>query len=57
MKVIRRLFIVAALAGIVAVIARKLGLVGGHEDDSFDFVFDDPAGGESADGGEDDASD
>lgn len=56
MKVIRSLFIFAALAGIAAVIARKLGLVGGHEDDSFDFVFEDSPGEDSADDGDDDAS-
>ncbi len=56
MKILRNLFFVAALAGIVAVIARKLGLVGDDEDDSPGFVFDDMAE-ESADGGEDDASD
>ena len=56
MKIFRRLFVLAALAGIVAVVARKLGLIGAHEDETFDFVFEDPAGGDSADGGEDDAS-
>ena len=56
MKILRSFFIFAAIAGIAAVAARKLGLIGGHEDDSFDFVFEDPAGEESADGGEDDAS-
>ena len=55
MKILRNLFFVAALAGLVAVIARKLGLVGGDEDDSLGLVFDD-MGEESADGGEDDAS-
>lgn len=56
MKILRRFFIFAAIAGIVAVAARKLGLIGGPQDDSFDFVFEDPAGEESADGGEDDAA-
>lgn len=56
MKIFRRLFVLAALAGIVAVVARKLGLIGAHEDETFDFVFEDPADGDSADGGEDDAS-
>ncbi len=56
MKIFRRLFVLAALAGIVAVVARKLGLIGAHEDETFDFVFEDPAGEDSADGGEDDAS-
>ncbi len=56
MKVLRNLFFVAALAGLVAVTARKLGLIGGDEDDSPGLVFDD-MGEESADGGEDDASD
>ncbi len=56
MKMLRRFFIFAAIAGIVAVAARKLGLIGGPQDDSFDFVFEDPADEESADGGEDDAA-
>lgn len=56
MKFLRSFFIFAAIAGIAAVAARKLGLIGGHEDETFDFVFEDPAGGDSADGGEDDAS-
>ena len=57
MKVLRNFFIFAAFAGIVAVAARKLGLIGAHEDESFDFVFEDPAdSADSADGGEDDAS-
>lgn len=56
MKIFRRLFVLAALAGIAAVVARKLGLIGAHEDETFDFVFEDPADGDSADGGEDDAS-
>ena len=55
MKILRNLFFFAALAGLVALTARKLGLVGGDEDDSDGFVFDD-MGEESADGGEDDAS-
>ena len=55
MKILRNLFFVAALAGLVAVIARKLGLVGSDEDDSLGLVFDDMGEG-SADGGEDDAS-
>ena len=55
MKILRNLFFFAALAGIVALTARKLGLVGGDEDDSDGFVFDD-MGEKSADGGEDDAS-
>ncbi len=57
MKALRSIFIVAAIAGIIAVAARKLGLIGADEDDSFDFVFDDSPSGESADGGEDDAAD
>ena len=55
MKTLRNFFIIAALAGIAAVAARKLGLIGGEEDDEFDFVFDDVDEG-SADGGEDDAA-
>ncbi len=56
MKIFRRLFILAAIAGIVAVAARKLGLIGEREDDSFDFVFEDSADDDSADDGDDDAS-
>ncbi len=56
MKIFRRLFILAAIAGIVAVAARKLGLIGEREDDSFDFVFEDSPGEDSADDGDDDAS-
>ena len=56
MKILRNLFFIAALAGIVAITARKLGLIGEDEDDSLGFVFDD-MGEESADGGEDDAAD
>ena len=56
MKAVRSIFVIAALAGMVAVVARKLGLIGSDEDESPGFVFEDAPGEESADGGEDDAA-
>ena len=56
MKALRSIFVIAALAGMVAVVARKLGLIGSDEDESPGFVFEDAPGEESADGGEDDAA-
>ena len=58
---LRRLFVLAAIAGIAVVVAKKLGIMGG-DDEPIEFASDSgfadsSADGDLADGGEDHAAD
>ena len=58
---LRRLFVLAAIAGIAVVVAKKLGIMGG-DDEPIEYApdsgfADGSADGDLADGGEDHAAD
>lgn len=53
---LRRFFIFAAIAGIVVVAAKKLGIMGGDDDEPMEYAPDPGMGDDSADGDEENAA-